>query len=301
MTTPGRRRWCGHTGRPCGCPVPRRRTTPLHVTVRHPALRGAQRRRADERCAGGRSRRRAVPGGRRAAGHQRGLGRLPRPGRRAGPGRDGRGHLRLGGRAVPGPVRADAGRRPDAVGPDTYGTKPTTPALGAVLDAVAQAQRGRARLAGLLDLDAVGVFGHSAGGTVALQSARAEWFPQVRAVATYGAHTMASQQLGHAPGTLLAGAGRGRRCCWWPAPLTASSPPAPSATAQEAGAPGHDPIERTWDEALPPSTEAWLVRIADAGHMLPAAPEDPTSARGFLEEPTGRRPGPPARGPGRTW
>ncbi|MFI5429784.1 hypothetical protein [Aeromicrobium sp. UC242_57] len=80
-----------------------------------------------------------------------------------------------------------------AVGPDTYGTKPTTAALGAVLDAVALAQE-EGPLAGLLDLDKIGLFGHSAGGTVTLQSARTEWFPQVRAVVTYGAHTMASQQ-----------------------------------------------------------------------------------------------------------
>lgn len=183
----------------------------------------------------------------------------------------------------PGQVGLTPGVDLTAVGPDTYGTKPTTPALAAVLDAMAQAQAA-GPLAGLLDLDNVGLFGHSAGGTVALQSARAEWFPQVRAVATYGAHTMASQQLGHAPDTLLA------------APVDApvlllggSADGVVAASAirygKEAGAAGHDPIERTWAEALPATTEAWLVRIADAGHMLPAAPDDPTSARGFLEEP----------------
>lgn len=183
----------------------------------------------------------------------------------------------------PGQVGLTPGVDLTAVGPDTYGTKPTTPALGAVLDAVAQAHE-TGPLAGLLDIDSIGVFGHSAGGTVALQSVRAEWFPQIRAVATYGAHTMASQQLGHAPGTLL------------PAPVqapvlliggTADGVVAASAIryGQDAGAPDHDPIERTWVEALPATTEAWLVRIADAGHMLPAAPEDPTSARGFLEAP----------------
>jgi alpha-beta hydrolase superfamily lysophospholipase len=139
-------------------------------------------------------------------------------------------------------------------------------------------------LAGLFDLDRVGLFGHSAGGTVTLQSARAEWFPQVKAVATYGSHTMASQQLGFAAGTLL------------PAPITApvllvagTADGIIAASAirygETAGAPGHDPIERTWAEAVPASTEAWLVRLADAGHMLPASPEDPTTARGVLEEP----------------
>ncbi|WP_235735441.1 dienelactone hydrolase family protein [Nocardioides alcanivorans] len=183
----------------------------------------------------------------------------------------------------PGQVGLTPGVDLSAVGPDTYGSKPTTPALAAVLDAVAQAQEA-GPLAGLLDLGNIGLFGHSAGGTVALQSARPQWFPQVRAVATYGSHTMASQQLGHAPGTLL------------PAPVevpvllvggTADGIVAASAIryGEEAGAPGHDPIERTWSEALPETTEAWLVELADAGHMLPAAPEDPTSARGFLEAP----------------
>lgn len=183
----------------------------------------------------------------------------------------------------PGQVGLTPGVDLTAVGPDTYGTKPTTQALSAVLDAVAQAQES-GPLAGLLDLGNVGVFGHSAGGTVALQSVRPEWFPQVRAVVTYGAHTMASQQLGHAPGTLLE------------APVevpvlllagTADGVVAASAIryGQEAGDAGHDPIERTWSEALPKTTEAWLVRIASAGHMLPAALDDPTSARGFLEDP----------------
>ncbi|MBM9459186.1 dienelactone hydrolase family protein [Nocardioides sp. zg-536] len=169
------------------------------------------------------------------------------------------------------------------VGPETYGTAPTTPVLAPLLEALASCN-AEGPLAGLLDLDRVGLFGHSAGGTVALQSARAEWFPQVRAVATYGAHTMASQQLGHPAGTLL------------PAPVsvpvmlvagTADGVVAASAIryGEEAGAPAHDPVERTFVEALPADTEAWLVRLAGAGHMLPAAPEDPTSARGFLEEP----------------
>lgn len=183
----------------------------------------------------------------------------------------------------PGQVGLTPGVDLTAVGPDTYGTKPTTPALAAVLEAVAEAQK-TGPLAGLLDLDAIGVFGHSAGGTVALQSVRSDWFPQVRAVATYGAHTMASQQLGHAPGTLLTAP------VSVPVMLLAGSADGIVAASairygQEAGAADHDPIERTWIEALPAATEAWLVRIADAGHMLPAALDDPTSARGFLEDP----------------
>ncbi len=185
----------------------------------------------------------------------------------------------------PGQVGLTPGVDLGAVGPDTYGSRPTTPAIDAALSALAEAQV-TGPLAGLLDLDRVGLFGHSAGGTVALQSARTAWFPQVRAVATYGSHTMASQQLGFPAGTLL------------PAPIdvpvllvsgTNDGVVAASAIryGEEAGAAGHDPVERTWAEAIPATTEAWLVRITDAGHMLPSALEDPTSARGFLETPNG--------------
>lgn len=171
-----------------------------------------------------------------------------------------------------------------AAGPEHYGERPTTPALRPVLDALAElAESGP--LAGLLDLDRVGVFGHSAGGTVALQSARPGWFPQVRAVVAYGAHTMASQLLGYPPDTLL------------PAPVEAptmliagTDDGVVAASAirygAPAGAPGHDPVERTWREAVPATTECWLVHLAGAGHMLAAHPEDPSTARGFLETPT---------------
>ncbi|NPC97664.1 alpha/beta fold hydrolase [Nocardioides sp. zg-DK7169] len=172
-----------------------------------------------------------------------------------------------------------------AVGPDTYGTKPTTPALAAVLDRLAELHAAEdGVLAGLLDLDRVALLGHSAGGTVALQSASPQWFPGVRAVITYASHTMASQQLGHPAGTLLR------------APVTApvllvggSADGVVAASAvrygERAGAPDHDPLTRTWGEGLPGAAEAWLAVLAGAGHMLPATPDDPSSARGFLEEP----------------
>lgn len=171
-----------------------------------------------------------------------------------------------------------------AAGPDHYGERPTTPALAPVLEAVG-ALNGDGPLAGLLDLDSVALVGHSAGGTVALQSARPAWFPQVRAVVTYGAHTMASQLLGYPPSMLL------------PAPVgaptmliggTADGVVAASAIryGEDPDDPAHDPVTRTWREALPEGTEGWLVKLAGAGHLLLAHPEDPSTARGFLETPT---------------
>lgn len=169
------------------------------------------------------------------------------------------------------------------VGPQTYGTGPTTQALRPVLDAVA-ALGDDGLLAGLLDTGSVGLFGHSAGGTVALQSASPQWFPEVRAVATYAAHTMASQMLGHPPSTLLASPAQ--------APVmllagTADGVVAASAVryGEDPDAPEHDPVTATWERALPVTTEAWLVVLESATHLLAVHPDDPTTARGFLEDP----------------
>lgn len=185
------------------------------------------------------------------------------------------------GELFPGQYGFTPGIDLGAVGPDTYGTRPTTPALAAVLDELAN-QQAEGPLAGALDLEQVGVFGHSAGGSVALQSISPQWFPQVKAVATYGSHTMASQQLGFAPNTLLASPAT------VPVMLVAGTQDGVvSASAirygEQAGAPGHDPVHRTFAEALPHASEAWLVHVAGAGHLLASGLDDPTSARGFLE------------------
>lgn len=167
--------------------------------------------------------------------------------------------------------------------PDAYGSAPTTPALRPLLDRLAELNESGA-MAGLLDLTRVALLGHSAGGTVALQSAHSGWFPELRAVVTYGSHLMASTQLGFAPGTLLES----------PATVpvlvaSGSEDGVVRASAirygQSAADESHDPVLRTWSEALPHSSDACLAVIAGAGHLLMVTPEDPTSARGFLEDP----------------
>lgn len=187
------------------------------------------------------------------------------------------------GELFPGQYGLTPGVDIDAVTPEGYGSKPSTAALAPILASLVDSPPSV--LEGLLDLDRVALLGHSAGGTVALQSASPAWFPSVRAVATYGAHTMASQQLGHPAGTLLDSPIE--------APLllmggTADGVVAASAIryGEEAHAAAHDPIERTWSEAIGSGTEAWLAILDGAGHLLPCHPEDPTSARGFLEDPT---------------
>jgi hypothetical protein len=91
----------------------------------------------------------------------------------------------------------------NAVKPGNYGgEQPTCPALTPILAHLAQLNSA-SRLAGMLDLDTIILGGHSAGGTMALQSVNPAWFPQVKAAFTYGAHTMASTMLGYEPGTIL--------------------------------------------------------------------------------------------------
>ncbi|BCJ76739.1 hypothetical protein CS0771_62830 [Catellatospora sp. IY07-71] len=167
----------------------------------------------------------------------------------------------------------------DAAKPDGYGTRPTCPSLRPVLDALATMT---GPVAGLLDLDRVALIGHSAGGTVALQSAR--FLPEIKAVATYGAHTMVATMLGWPAGTVLPA----QADC--PVLLVAGENDGViNGSADRYGedaATRRDPITRTFDEALPDRDGAnLLVRLAGANHFGIVHPVDHTAARAFLDLP----------------
>lgn len=176
----------------------------------------------------------------------------------------------------------------EACGPGVYGTRATTPLIGAVLTALTELSAA-SPLAGLLDTTRVVVGGHSAGGTVALQSAA--HVPHLRGVFTYGAHTLVAASLGHPPGTvlpvgatvpvlLMSGESDGVIAASTDryAPTAGSGDPRPVTAA--------DPVELTFHNALSAAdgAHAW-VTVAGAGHFAFCDPVDPTSARGFLEEP----------------
>lgn len=164
----------------------------------------------------------------------------------------------------------------DAAKPDAYGTRPTCPSLRPVLDAVRDMT---GPLEGLLDLDRVALIGHSAGGTVALQSAR--FLPEIKAVATYGAHTMVATMLGWPAGTVLPA----QVDC--PVLLIAGERDGVIGRSAdrygEDAATRKDPITRTFEEALPQTGPHRMVTLPGANHFAIAHPVDPTAARAFLD------------------
>ncbi|MEU8344268.1 alpha/beta hydrolase [Spirillospora sp. NPDC048832] len=165
----------------------------------------------------------------------------------------------------------------DAARPDSYGTRPTCPAIPAVLDALG----GIGPLKGVLDLDRVALGGHSAGGTVVLQSAR--FVPNVRACFAYGTHTMVATMLGWPPGTVLPAQvgcpvllGVGTE----DGVITGSS----DRYGEDERPPSRDPVARTFHEALRDPRDLLAV-VRGANHFTVADPVDPTAARAFLDRP----------------
>jgi dienelactone hydrolase len=196
--------------------------------------------------------------------------------------------MELVGDTLPGVVGITPGLDLDAVRPDTYLTRPSGVAIGPLLAALA-AEHAEGPLAGLLDLDRVVLAGHSGGGSVALQNANPDWFPGVVGCATYASHTMASSMLGFEPETVLPVAGD------VPTLLLAGELDGVMARSadryQSADPSSHDPVARTFDEAVRGGrADCWYAVAAGATHTALIWPPDPTTARGFLDPPPGRDP-----------
>ena len=199
------------------------------------------------------------------------------------------------GETIPGVIGLTSGIDLDKVRPDTYGSGPTSLALGPILNALnalnENAPWARSPLVGALDLNAVVLGGHSAGGTVVLQNADNRYFAGVRGAFSYGGHTLASLMLGFPAGTVLAVRDS--------MPLlliggTRDGVIAASAARyqQEGAAPGlrqgrlHDPITCTFDEAIGGARgDRHLWMMTGANHFTIAHPIDDTAGRGFLDLP----------------
>ncbi len=191
------------------------------------------------------------------------------------------------GEIFPGESGITPGLDLDAVRPETYGSRPSATGIRPLLDALAGLNVNSAVLTGLLDLERVAIVGHSAGGTVALQSARIEWFPEVRAAVSYGAHGGLSTALGWPPASIPP------VLCDVPLLMAYGCEDGVVAASavrygEEVSADRRDVVARTFDEALDRSAgNAWLVQLKGANHFTPIEVVDPTSARAFLDsEPT---------------
>ncbi len=179
---------------------------------------------------------------------------------------------------LPGFISLTAGVDLSSLGPEVYGSKPTSTVIAPLLELLERLQSNSV-LAGALDLDNIYLGGHSAGATMAFQNANPDWFPQVKGAFGYAGHTMASTMFGYDVGTILpvlsdlpilimGGANDG---------VIASSSHRYGLAEGSATA----AIERTFDEAI---ERGHLVIFGDAGHFDVAYPHDPTMGRGFLED-----------------
>ena len=159
--------------------------------------------------------------------------------------------------------------------PEGWGNGPTSNAIGPVLEGLAAAND--ALLGGALDLSRVVLGGHSGGGSVALQNATPEFFPQIVAGFSYAAHAGLAQVLGWPPASIVAPKG-GVPFLF----MNGTRDGVIAGSAQRYGVESWDPVRRTIDEALP--TGSSYVVFDGANHFAMGWPEDPTTARGFLDQ-----------------
>ncbi len=162
--------------------------------------------------------------------------------------------------------------------PSTLGTGPSASAVSETLRLVQQDPV----VGSVVAEDRVAFGGHSAGGTVALHNARADWFEPVKACFSYAGHTMIAGGMGHDRDSFL--------------PLPESTPVLLLAGAQDGvisesrdrygGDKSHDPVRATFETLAESSrSHCWWVEIADGTHFSMCDPIDHTSGRSFLDPP----------------
>ncbi|MBM3827983.1 MAG: hypothetical protein FJW09_04995 [Actinobacteria bacterium] len=165
-----------------------------------------------------------------------------------------------------------------AVAPDTYGSRPSATAIAPLLDALRRLER-EGPITGLIDASRFVLIGHSAGGTVALENTKREWFPGLCGVITYGAHTMPALMLGHPEDTVLP--------ILDDLPVLLISGTHDGVIRQSAdrykGGVEHDPVKATFDRAVSSHVLSRHVVIDGGSHMVMSHPGDSTTARGFLD------------------
>jgi len=187
----------------------------------------------------------------------------------------------LVGEQMPGFYGTTPGLDLSALQADTYGTRSPSLAIQPILDRLSVLNT-EGTLAGVMDLDRMALGGHSGGGTVALESSRRSYFPALRAVVAYAAHTVPAAVLGHPEGTVLESATD-------VAALVMAGTEDGTMKRSAARYPGQDPakfnpIVMTFEQGIPGGRDdAWYVLWEGANHFGMGYPLDPTCARGFLD------------------
>jgi len=182
---------------------------------------------------------------------------------------------------MPGFISLTPGLDMTAFGPDSYGKGPSCPAIAPILHDMA-ALNESGLLEGLIDLDTVILGGHSAGGTVALMNANANWFESVKASFSYGAHTGASVALGWPEDTVLPLGGN------IPVLLMGGTEDGVIAESSHRYGKGHADsaihrIERSYDEGVSEGSGSAMVIFEGANHFTFAWPTDGTTGRPFID------------------
>ncbi len=183
---------------------------------------------------------------------------------------------------LPGYVSLTPGLDLAAIMPDSYGTRPSATALEPVLEALRKLNAD-GPLADAIDMNAITLLGHSAGGSVALYNAKREWVPGLRGVITWGAHAGAATALGfpentflplpgEVPVMLLGGSSDG---------VIRNSAHRYGSNASGSMGPLRATFERSFEDD---SGHRYLVEIAGANHFSLAWPVDETTGRHFIDD-----------------
>ena len=187
---------------------------------------------------------------------------------------------------MPGYISLTPGLSIAALTPDHYGKQPSATAVGPILEQL-HTLNGSGILTGLLDLQHVVLGGHSAGGTVALLNASADWFPGICATFSYGAHAGAATALGYQADAMFELPSQ--------LPTLIMGGTRDGCIANSSGRYGDEQasatlrVEQTFERALHcERQDSYLAIIEGANHFSLAYPADHSTGRPFIDLATTR-------------